>query len=703
MRHNKGFKLLYGSGEKNVDLIWKTKDFYYIKTDRLFQDMNIKMDNLQFQFNIQNLEQKYTNEKRYIIYKVKQVYDNVIKICVYYNNKNINKKIQIKDIIEQVDKYNITIDQKLIKKVLRKFQRAQEEVDFLLCKDIKQFMNEQFKIWISQHIFNNYRLIFNNYYQLIKVENKIINFIARFQNRLVQLWNEPKFVLNSNYVITLDRIINQVKNLELIDKILNHKNIDEQINEWKELGIIDNSFDKNDIYEDTILGKQLNSKYKYLPIDTKYFKDLEIEILKLFDNLDYSLDGWIIKSENYQALNTILPKFKEKAQTIYIDPPFNTGSDFVYLDKYQNSSWLSLMENRLNISRYFLKETGGLFLHLDYNANYYGRILLDSLYGDYNFRNEIIWKRLTYKQTQVKGFGVIHDDIFYYTKTDNYVWKNIRINYDYNQIKKYFCWLETPEGNNIKLSKNQIDGNEPLPVGRRFALNPLINLNPDRPNLRYELFGFTRTWKYSKDKMDEYIKQGKVFQPSKDSLPQIKQYLDESEGMKLNDLWLDISGVMGGSNEYQRFETQKPENLLKRIIESTSNESNLVMDFFLGSGTTTAVAHKLGRKWIGIEMGKHFHSIILSRQKEVLACKGNHEPCGITKDVDWQGGGFFKYYELEQYEDSLKRLLDENYRLQNIDIAETLSNIKGQYIKKITKNYVEFDDGQIINLNENLI
>ena len=142
MRHNKGFKLLYGSGEKNVDLIWKTKDFYYIKTDRLFQDMNIKMDNLQFQFNIQNLEQKYTNEKRYIIYKVKQVYDNVIKICVYCNNKNINKKIQIKDIIEQVDKYNITIDQKLIKKVLRKFQRAQEEVDFLLCKDIKQFMNE---------------------------------------------------------------------------------------------------------------------------------------------------------------------------------------------------------------------------------------------------------------------------------------------------------------------------------------------------------------------------------------------------------------------------------------------------------------------------------------------------------------------------------------------------------------------------------
>jgi len=250
--------------------------------------------------------------------------------------------------------------------------------------------------------------------------------------------------------------------------------------------------------------------------------------------------------------------------------------------------------------------------------------------------------------------------------------------------------------------------------------------------LRYELFGFTRTWKYTKEKMIEYIKIGKVFQPSKDSLPQLKQYLDESTGMKLNDLWLDISGVMGGSEEYLDFDTQKPEKLIERIIRaSSSSENDLILDFFLGSGTTTAVAHKLRRKWIGTEMGEHFYTVILPRMKRVLA----YDKSGISKEKDVKekynennAGGFFKYYDLEQYEQTLRRchytpsepffnlndksiyeqyvflkdpkLLDameldyKNNKINikfdeiypNIDIAETLSNLKGKWIKKIAKN-----------------
>ena len=396
----------------------------------------------------------------------------------------------------------------------------------------------------------------------------------------------------------------------------------------------------------------LKGEFEHLPIDTKYFKDLELEILNQFEDLDKSLDGWLIKSENYQALNTILPKFKEKVQTIYIDPPFNTGEDFDYVDRFQDSSWLSLISNRLEKAKDLINKKGSLFLHLDYNANYYGRLILNQIFGIENFRNEIIWKRLTYKQTQIKGFGVIHDVILYFSKDGDTLWKDIRIKYDEARIKKYFCWVETPDGKNIKLSKKQLNGEEEIPAGRRFALNPLINVNPDRPNLRYQLFGYIKTWKYSKEKMNEYIKIGKVFQPSKDSLPQLKQYLDESEGMKLNDLWTDISGVMGGSDEYQDFDTQKPEKLLQRILESTSNEGDLVIDFFLGSGTTTAVAHKLGRKWIGVEMGEHFYTVVLPRMKKVLA----YDKSGISKEVkEYQGGGFFKYYELEQYEEALAK------------------------------------------------
>jgi len=206
----------------------------------------------------------------------------------------------------------------------------------------------------------------------------------------------------------------------------------------------------------------------------------------------------------------------------------------------------------------------------------------------------------------------------------------------------------------------------------------------------------------------------------------------EAETTPVDSNWTDISGYSFGWN----FQTENSEILLKRVIESTSNEGDLVMDFFLGSGTTTAVAHKLGRKWIGIEMGSHFYryetdkgpSGVLVRMKEVLAGKGNHEPCGISKEIKWNGGGFFKYYELEQYEDTLrktkyeesdqyvfmkdKKMLDaleldfKNNKVKvnlenlypNIDIAETLSNLLGKWIKKISENEVEFEDGEKVDI-----
>ncbi|MEM1804746.1 MAG: site-specific DNA-methyltransferase, partial [Nanopusillaceae archaeon] len=203
----------------------------------------------------------------------------------------------------------------------------------------------------------------------------------------------------------------------------------------------------------------------------------------------------------------------------------------------------------------------------------------------------------------------------------------------------------------------------------------------------------------------------------------------------LNTNWTDIQSY---SSEWS-FKTENSEILLKRVIECSSNEGDIVMDFFLGSGTTIAVAHKLKRKWIGIEMGDHFYTIVLPRMKEVLAGKGNHEPCGISKEVKWQGGGFFKYFEVEQFEQTLrkvkyspddiflmpgedpynqyifmrdKKLLEaleidyENNKIKvdlsklydNIDIAETLSCLLGKMIKRISKDMVEFEDGTKIDL-----
>jgi len=441
-------------------------------------------------------------------------------------------------------------------------------------------------------------------------------------------------VLNSNYVITLDRIINQVKNLELIDKILNHKNIDEQINEWKELGIIDNSFDKNDIYEDTILGKQLNNKYKHLPIDTKYFKDLEIEILKLFDNLDYSLDGWLIKSENYQALNTILPKYKEKIQTIYIDPPFNKeqDADYLYNVKYKDSTWASLLENRLWLAKYSMNDKGSIFVRCDYNGNWIVRCLMDDIFGEDNFLNDIIVARITKKGFGANRYPTANDYLFWHSKTEKYFFEDYR--------------------KPLKLSKEKWHSMDSMSGGRGTG-EPRIILG----KLRYP--PLNRVWTFSQKRIHEMEKQGLIKLNSKGT-PIYKVLLQEGEPLDSN--WMDIPGYSFSTN----FQTENSEILLKRVIESTSKRGDLVMDYFLGSGTTTAVAHKLGRKWIGIEMGDHFWTVIMPRMKKVLF----YDKSGISKEKDVkekynerEAGGFFKYYELEQYEDSLKRLLDENYRL----------------------------------------
>jgi adenine-specific DNA-methyltransferase len=167
---------------------------------------------------------------------------------------------------------------------------------------------------------------------LRNIAYKLIDLVAQFEEELVKIWNKPKFVINSNYVITLDRIAKHgKKGLEVIRKILNHPNLQEQIREWKELGIVDDSFRVEEVLE----KDGLSEEYQFLPVDTKYFKDLELEIIGLFDNLDQALDGWLIKSENYQALNTILPKFKERFGLFTLDPPYNTGSDgFIYLDRF---------------------------------------------------------------------------------------------------------------------------------------------------------------------------------------------------------------------------------------------------------------------------------------------------------------------------------------------------------------------------------
>ncbi|MFP3257307.1 MAG: site-specific DNA-methyltransferase [Candidatus Nanopusillus acidilobi] len=688
--------------QDDVILFWKTRMLYYVKTDKIWNNLTVEYDKegvkYKINFDVSKLEHKSGNEKKEIIYELNKIDGNEISYYVYYSERG--RKTDVDNIIKKLKENKIYLNEEDLEKIFKIFEK-QNEVDYFINKDAKSFLKEQFDLWLKNYIFDDESDFSENRIKELKILKeiayKIIDFVSQFEDELVKIWNKPKFVLNSNYVITLDRIANKNNGMEIIKKILNHEKINEQINEWKELKIVDNNFRKEDIIQMGLI-ESLNPKYKFLPIDTKYFKDLELDILSLFDNLDKELDGWLIHSENYQALNTILPKFKEKVQTIYIDPPFNKeqDADYFYSVKYKDATWATMLENRIRLGRELLNERGSIFVRCDYNGNWIVRPLMNDIFGKENFRNEIIiakTKEFFKTMTHIKKFSEESESLFFFSKGSDIVF------------------------NLIKRKKQEPSKYEPfLPVeDKDYQDSRLIN------NVEYKS-PKGRKWGISQDKIDEYLKSNRLIKEGD------KWYLITYEE-PLKNVWIDYQGYSRNWN----FPTENSEIFLKRVIESTSNIGDLVMDFFLGSGTTTAVAHKLKRKWIGIEMGEHFYTVVLPRMKKVLA----YDNSGISKEQDVKekynenkAGGFFKYYDLEQYEQTLRRchyipsepffdlndksiyeqyvflkdpkLLDamelyyKNNKIkinfdniyENIDIAETLSNLRGKWIKRITKDSV---------------
>ena len=679
--HNNIYEKVY-TDEKDVILFWKTQMLYYVKTDRIFRSLPVEFDGFKFYFDASKIESKKANEKRSLIFELDKVKeDTTIVFSVQYSEKGTKTKQD--EILKAIKRKGIAITEEQLERAFHIFAK-QSEVDFFINKNAKSFLEEQFKLWSYQYFWEGakeWNADRVNELQILKdIAFKIIDFIAQFEDELVRIWNKPKFVKNSNYVITLDRI----KDGKLIEKIKKHTNYKEQVKEWEELGI-----DKD------------NPK---APIDTKYFKDLELEILSQFDDLDKSLDGWLIKSENYQALNTILLKFKEKVQTIYIDPPFNKeqDADYFYSVKYKDSSWATLLENRLKLAKDWLNEKGSIFVRCDSNGNWIIRFLMNETF-DNNLRNEIAVKRTRTLKGESGRFHTAWESLYFYGKSEDVLFNGFRKSKPESEWKWVEMHLPGTRKDEDLLYRVFFGERIKAPEGRRWAL--------------------------SQEALDDAISKGLVKMDKQTGMP---KFLTKWETLGSN--WTDISGY----SPTWDFTTENSEELLQRAIESTSNKSDLIFDFFLGSGTTTAVAHKLGRRWIGVEMGEHFWTVTLPRMKKVLA----YDKSGISKEVkEYQGGGFFKYYELEQYEEALAKCKYEDSDLfnspsktpyqeyvfmkdekmleaieidyekdkvkvdlaklyPNIDIAETLSNLTGKWIKKISDDEVEFEDGTKINTKD---
>ena len=384
---DKKYERVY-TDNKDVMLFWKTNMLYYVKSDIMYKNIIVEVEQeeqkIKFAFDCSDIQGKQNNEKKeiifdYIGFDIPKFIDGEKSEChilkVSYSQKG--RKTKTDEIAKKAE-----INEEIIKKTINVFNK-QSSVDFFINKNAKKFLTEQLDLYIHQVLLDEQNEFDSSALQRFKIFKdfalKLIDFISQFEQELVRIWNKPKFVLNSNYVITLDRLPK-----EIIDKIAVSSGLKKQIEEWQTLGIVDGNFDFN--------NRNNEEKYAHLPIDTKYFKDIEEEILALFDNLDEALDGRLIHSENYQALNTLKERYKGQVQCIYIDPPFNTGKDFAYIDGYQDSTWLSIMRDRIDLLELFLSENSNFYLHLDYRANYLGRMLLAKYFNEESIVNEIIWR-----------------------------------------------------------------------------------------------------------------------------------------------------------------------------------------------------------------------------------------------------------------------------------------------------------------------
>lgn len=273
------------------------------------------------------------------------------------------------------------------------------------------------------------------------------------------------------------------------------------------------------------------------------------------------------------------------------------GAFRLFLGPCDMLSYLVMMAPRLVELRRVMKPTASIYLHCDPAASHYLKMLMDSIFGAENYGNEIIWQRTNAKGLAFTRFARNHDVIFRYTKASKSTWNSIYTAHDPEYVEKFYKYVDKE-------------------TGRRYRLGDLTNPNKNRPNLTYEFLGVTRVWRWTKERMQKAFDEGLIIQNKPKSVPAYKRYLDEQEGNPIGDIWTDIAPIQAQAAEKLGYPTQKPQALLERIIQVSSNPGDIVLDPFCGCGTTIAAAQVLGRAWIGIDITHLAITLMKSRLRD---------------------------------------------------------------------------------------
>jgi adenine-specific DNA-methyltransferase len=358
-------------------------------------------------------------------------------------------------------------------------------------------------------------------------------------------------------------------------------------------------------------------------------------------------DNRLIFGDNLLALKALEQEFAGKIKCIYIDPPYNTGSAFThYDDGVEHSLWLSLMRDRLEILRQLLAEDGSIWVSIDDNEGHYLKVLMDEVFGRANFINNVVWQKKYAPANDAIWLSDSHDHVLVFTKNKE-VWRPVKL----PRSAKADAAYKNPDGD---------------PRGAWKAGDYTCAKTADeRPNLFYPLRhpmtgkevwpSRSRVWAYGQEQYEAHVKEGVLWWGVKgtNAVPAFKRFLstmaDEGTVPQTVWTWEEVGHTQDGRKEQlalmpkDPFPTPKPEGLLQRIVAIATNKSDLVLDSFAGSGTTGAVAHKMGRRWIMVELGEHCHTHIIPRLKKVI---DSEDKGGVTEAAGWKGGGGFRYYRL---------------------------------------------------------
>lgn len=753
-RYKQGVYAIPYEGEE-VKLYWANADQYYIKTTEYFRDYTFTLpEGKKVHFKLVEASTEKDNnksdkdkERKFVLYEEEplKIENNELYIQFEYKVHESKQKDLIDNAVKKINeiftnegvKYRNFIEifklkptesnpkRTVLEKHLTDYT-ARNTFDYFIHKDLGGFLRRELDFYLKNEVMflddldTEHEVRIEQYITKIKVIKnigyKIISFLEQIENFQKKLWLKKKFVVEANYCITLDRI-----DENFYTEIVENK---KQIEEWKKLFVIE----ELEGYSEPLTVEFLKAN-PYLVLDTAFFsEEFKERLIESIKDIDDKTDGLLIKSENFQALNLLMERYKEKVKCIYIDPPYNTEKDrqegkFLYKDNFSHSTWVTFLNQLVNISQDFLSKDGAFFASCDENEFLnFGKLLCDIM-GENNHVETLIWNKRVPKND--KGIGNIHEYIYLFSKDQSFRVKNelpyVMLKDDLEDI---YALVEKCKNENKTISETQIILKEfykkqgydrgitlYCELDPNYQIWGKINLswpNAKTEGPRYEVINPItnkpvpipkKGWRWKEETFraaekdgdtyylpDGSMMKGKIwYSPNENIQPSSITYLKDVETFLLRSI---ISLKSDGSLSLEALglgntiDYPKPIELMESLLFAVNSKQGYFLDYFAGSGTTAHAVINLNRedggsrKYILVEMGEYFDTVTKPRVQKVIYSKDWKD----GKPVSREGiSHMFKYIKLESYEDTLNNIEIKRTQEQQIALDE-YKDIREQYI-----------------------